>query len=79
MPKEEGFTLKVLQNPLPTGVARASCPCFMGGTPMPRGVLQEPLLIETTKPQGKPMCFGVLRANCISARKCACKSNTLGV
>ena len=25
-----------------TGVARASCPCFMGGTPMPRGFLQEP-------------------------------------
>ncbi len=24
------------------GVARASCPCSMGGTPMPRGVLQEP-------------------------------------
>jgi hypothetical protein len=33
-----------LQNPLPTGVARASCPCFMGGTPMPREVLQDPSL-----------------------------------
>jgi len=41
---------RFLQNPLLTGVARASCPCFMGGTPMPRGVLKEPLptiLIDT--------------------------------
>ncbi|MDD2346800.1 MAG: hypothetical protein PHS50_00905, partial [Kiritimatiellae bacterium] len=28
---------KILQNPLRAGVARASCPCFMGGTPMSRG------------------------------------------
>jgi UDP-N-acetylenolpyruvoylglucosamine reductase len=36
------FRQKLLQNRLPTGVARASCPCFMGGTPMSRGILQEP-------------------------------------
>ena len=34
--------MRVLHPPLPTDVARASCPCFMGGTPMPRGVLQAP-------------------------------------
>jgi hypothetical protein len=36
--------LALLQKHLPARVARASCPCFMGGTPMPRGVLQKPLL-----------------------------------
>jgi len=34
--------VRLLQNPLIAGVARASCPCFMGGTPMPRGALQGP-------------------------------------
>ncbi len=33
--------MRLLQNPLPAHVARASCPCCMGGTPMQHGVLQE--------------------------------------
>jgi len=33
------FQAWLLQNPLHPHVARASCPCFMGGTPMPRGFL----------------------------------------
>ena len=33
---------RLLQNLSSIIVARASCPCFMGGTPMLRGVLQEP-------------------------------------
>jgi methylase of polypeptide subunit release factors len=46
---DDTFT-RVLQNPLPTGVARASCPCFMGGTPMPQGGLQAPLTLGAAAP-----------------------------
>jgi hypothetical protein len=37
---------RFLQNPSTAKGARASCPCFVGGTPMPQGVLQEPRWTE---------------------------------
>jgi hypothetical protein len=52
---------RLLQNPLHAHVARASCPCFMGGTPMPRGVLQEPRRVSAS-PRPRALRTGGMRA-----------------
>ena len=48
-----------MQNLLRSNVARTSCPCFMGGTPMPREVLQEPLKTKLSVHNGRLYETGV--------------------